>query len=172
MVLLLHGYPETARSWAKVQLRLAAAGYRVVALNMRGYAPTSAPAAGDYMVGGLGAGALALIDALGHEQAVVVGHDWGASAALAAVTAAPDKVRGLVTIAIPHPLGIADDPSVLLKASHFVYYQLPGRSSTGSDSNLRDAFCDRVARQSLAHTERERTGPGLSKADFYAPAPS
>lgn len=126
LVLLLHGYPETARSWTKVQHRLAAAGYRVVAPNMRGYTPTGLSRTGDYRVGSLGADALALIDALGYEQAVIVGHDWGASAAYAAATAAPAKVRGLVSIAIPHPLGIADDPSVLLQASHFIYYQLPG----------------------------------------------
>ena len=125
LVLLFHGYPETARSWAAVQERLAASGYHVVALFMRGYPPTSFPSNGDYTIAVLGTDVLSLIDAFGAHSAVVVGHDWGASAVYTAAAQNPSKIRGLVALSIPHPRGIAGDPKVLLKANHFIYYQLP-----------------------------------------------
>ena len=125
LVLLFHGYPETARSWSAVQTRLAEGGYRVVAPFMRGYPPSSFSSDGDYTVGALGQDVIALIDAFGEESAVIVGHDWGASAVYRAAMTNPDKVDALVALAIPHPVAIADDPSVLIGASHFIYYQLP-----------------------------------------------
>jgi pimeloyl-ACP methyl ester carboxylesterase len=125
LVLLMHGYPETARSWAVVQHKLAAAGYRVVAPYMRGYPPSGFAADGNYSVATLGQDITALIDALGESKAIVVGHDWGASAAYAAATAHPEKVTALVTIAIPHARAFAGDPTLFLSAPHFVYYQAP-----------------------------------------------
>jgi pimeloyl-ACP methyl ester carboxylesterase len=124
LVLLLHGYPETARSWAAVQKRIAAAGYRVVAPYMRGYPPTDFAA--DYSVKALGLDVLALIDLLSEDQtAVVVGHDWGAAAAYRAAAEDPSKIRKLVAVAIPHPRSIAGDLTVFWDAPHFVYYQFP-----------------------------------------------
>lgn len=125
LALLFHGYPETPRSWAVVQRRLAAAGYRVVAPYMRGYPPTSAASDGDYSVGALGKDVSALIDALGAPTAVVVGHDWGASAVYAAAAADPSRIAKLVALAIPHPRGFVGDPTILIDAPHFLYYQLP-----------------------------------------------
>ncbi len=123
LILLFHGYPETARSWKIVQHRLAGAGYRVVAPYMRGYPPTAF--AHDYSVPALGQDIVALIDALGAKSAIVIGHDWGASAAYAAAAAAPEKITKLVAIALPHARALAGDPSVFLEAPHFLYYQLP-----------------------------------------------
>lgn len=125
LILLFHGYPETARSWKAVQSRLAAAGYRVVAPFTRGYPPTEAAEDGDYSVKSLGADAVALIDALGEETAILVGHDWGASTVYEAATLAPEKVSKLVALAVPHARAVGDDPTILLEAPHFVYYQLP-----------------------------------------------
>src|SRR5947209_9869516 len=84
LVLLLHGFPDTAHTWDEVRPALAGAGYRAVSPFMRGYFPTAIPADGKYDSETLGRDALALIEALGEKQAVVVGHDWGASAAYAA----------------------------------------------------------------------------------------
>ncbi len=125
LVLLLHGYPETARSWATVQYRLAAAGYRVVAPYMRGYPPSSFAADGNYSVAALGQDVVALIDALGEKQAIVVGHDWGATAVYSAATEHPEKIVALVTLAIPHARAFAGDPTLFLDAPHFIYYQAP-----------------------------------------------
>lgn len=125
LVLLFHGYPETARSWAIVQSRIAAEGYRVVAPFTRGYPPTTASETGDYSVRALGEDALALIAALGEEKAILIGHDWGASTVYEAATADPSKVTKLVALSVPHARAVADDPSIFLEAPHFLYYQLP-----------------------------------------------
>lgn len=125
LVLLFHGYPETARSWAAVQRKVAAAGYRVVAPFMRGYPPTSPAPDGDYGAATLGKDVIALIDALGAKDAAVVGHDWGALAVYSAVAQKPEKIRKLVTIAIPHARGIGRDLKVFVEAPHFLYYQMP-----------------------------------------------
>jgi pimeloyl-ACP methyl ester carboxylesterase len=126
LVLLLHGYPETPIVWAKAMAALAGSGYHAVAPYMRGYPPSSAPADGDYSIRALGGDALALIAALGSERAVIVGHDWGASAAYAATVRAPQAVEKLVAVSIPHPIALAGAPTVLWKASHFLEYQIPG----------------------------------------------
>lgn len=123
LVLLFHGYPETARSWSVVQHRIAAAGYHVVAPYMRGYPPSGF--ASDYGVPALGKDVLALIDAFGVENAVVVGHDWGAAAVYAATAENPAKIKKLVALSIPHARAFAGDPTIFLSAPHFLYYQLP-----------------------------------------------
>ena len=125
LILLLHGYPETARSWSAVQHRLAAAGYRVVAPFMRGYPPSAFPADGDYAAARLGEDALALIGALGEQSATLVGHDWGGMAAYTAASMQPEKIAKLVGVAVPPPRAFGTDPTIFVAAPHFVYYQLP-----------------------------------------------
>lgn len=121
LVLLLHGFPDTAHTWDRVLPAVAAAGYRAVAPFTRGYYPTEIPADGAYDSDTLGRDALALIDKLGDGRpAVVVGHDWGASAAYAAAALSPDKVRLLVTLAIPHPGALRPTPRLAWALRHFV----------------------------------------------------
>lgn len=124
LVLCLHGFPVSQSTWKHLGPALARAGYRVVAPAMRGYYPTESPADGDYAAETLGRDALALISALGAERAAVIGHDWGAVAALAATTLAPERVTKLVVVAIPHPG--ATTPDALVKADHFLSYPWPG----------------------------------------------
>jgi pimeloyl-ACP methyl ester carboxylesterase len=125
-VVLVHGFPDTARTWDVVGPRVASAGFRVLAPYTRGIAPSSAPADGDYASDTLGRDILALIGAAGHEQAVVVGHDFGASAAYSAAGLGPTKVRKLVTVAIPHPASIKPTLGKLWSVRHFVSHRLPG----------------------------------------------
>lgn len=128
LVLLLHGFPDTPHTWSFVQPQLARAGYRVVAPYLRGYPPSEAPADGDYSVLRLGNDILALIEALGERQAIVVGHDWGAFAAYAAANLNPGRVLKLVTAAIPHPGALRPSLRTLLKAHHFVTFQFRSRA--------------------------------------------
>ena len=125
LVLLFHGFPETARTWRTVQHRIAAAGYHVVAPYMRGYPPTSFAPDGDYSVPTLGNDVVALIDAFGGGSAIVVGHDWGASAVYTAATNNPAKISKLVALSVPHPRGIVGDPAFVFEAPHFLLYRLP-----------------------------------------------
>jgi pimeloyl-ACP methyl ester carboxylesterase len=123
LVLLLHGFPDTAHTWDETRPALAAAGYRAVSPYMRGYHPTSIPADGLYDSDTLGRDALALIEALGVESAIVVGHGWGAGAAYAAAGLGPARVRILMTIGIPHPASVLPTPRLLWGIRHFLRFQ-------------------------------------------------
>jgi pimeloyl-ACP methyl ester carboxylesterase len=125
LVLLIHGFPDTAHSWDAVRPALAAAGYRAVSPFTRGYAPTSIPDR-DPDSRTLGHDVLALIEALGEERAVVVGHDWGADAAYAAANLGPSKISKLVTVAIPYPAGIKPTLHLAWMLRHFIGLRLPG----------------------------------------------
>ena len=102
LVLCLHGFPDHARSFRHQMGPLCEAGYRVVVPYMRGYAPTEIPADGSYQGATLAHDALALIEALGEDRAVLVGHDWGALAAYGAAVLAPERVGRLVVAAVPY----------------------------------------------------------------------
>lgn len=102
LVLVVHGFPDSAWSFAPLVTALAAQGHRVVAPFQRGYLPTEIPADGDYRVQTLARDLLALIDELGAARATIVGHDWGAVAAYVAASLRPDRVSGIVCAAIPH----------------------------------------------------------------------
>lgn len=107
LALCLHGFPDHPRSFRHQLPALAAAGYRAVAPAMRGYAPTGPAPDGCYQTAALAEDAVALITALGSEDAVVIGHDWGALAAYGAALAAPGRVRKLVTAAVPYGAQVA-----------------------------------------------------------------
>jgi pimeloyl-ACP methyl ester carboxylesterase len=120
LVLLVHGFPDTAHTWDAVMPQIAAAGFRAVAPFTRGYHPTEIPADGKYDTDTLGADLVALIEALGETSAVIVGHDWGASATYAAAALAPEKIRLAITLAIPHPASIRPTPRLAWTMRHFI----------------------------------------------------
>ena len=108
LALCLHGFPDSPHGWRHQLPALAEAGYRAVAPWMRGYAPTSVPADGCYQQGALAADANALHTALGaDDDAVLVGHDWGATAVYPAVNHEPGRWRAAVAMAVPHPAAMA-----------------------------------------------------------------
>ena len=102
LVVLLHGFPETADSWRHQVQPLADAGFHVVAPDERGFGATSAPDhVADYSMLHLVGDVVSLIGALGESQAVVVGHDWGAPVAWNTALLRPDLVRGVVGMSVP-----------------------------------------------------------------------
>lgn len=108
LALCLHGFPDTAWTWRHLLPSLAAEGYRAVAPWLRGYAPTTVPTDGRYQSAVLGLDACALHAALGGgDDAVLIGHDWGALAAYAAVHEPGTPWRRLVTLAVPPPATLA-----------------------------------------------------------------
>jgi pimeloyl-ACP methyl ester carboxylesterase len=123
-VLLLHGFPDSAHGWSVIGPAIAAAGFRVVAPFLRGYAPSAVPAR-DTDSRTLGEDVLALIDAFGG-TARVVGHDWGAEAAYAAVGLGPERFARLVTVAIPHRAALTPTPALVWALRHFFALKLPG----------------------------------------------
>ena len=118
LVLLLHGFPDTAYTWDRALPALAGAGFHAVAPFMRGYHPTAVPADGAYDTDTLARDVVALIEALREREAIVVGHDWGASAAYGAAAIAPERVRLLVVFAIPHPRSIKPTPVLAWHMRH------------------------------------------------------
>ncbi len=138
LVLLLHGFPDTPHTWDRVKPAVARLGFRVAAPFMRGYHPTAIPEDGAYDAETLGRDALGLIDALGEREAIVLGHDWGATTAFSAASLAPEKVRLLITLAIPHPAGVLPTPSVLWAVRHFVSLNLPGAAGRIRKGALRE----------------------------------
>lgn len=106
LVLLLHGFPDTAHTWQRMMPALAGHGLRVVAPWLRGYHPSEVPAAmpadGQALFVTLGADANALRDALGGgPESMIVGHDWGAVATYSAALQSPTGWRRCVTLAVP-----------------------------------------------------------------------
>ena len=107
LVLCLHGFPDHAPTFRPLLEDLAAAGFRAVAPFMRGYAPSTVEAT-SYETAALAGDVVGLVDALGDgSPACVVGHDWGGVAAQHAAVLAPERIRRLVTIAIPHAAAFA-----------------------------------------------------------------
>lgn len=129
LVLLLHGFPDTAHTWDAVRPALAEAGFRAVSPFLRGYAPSEIPTVEDFHTDTLGRDALALIEALGEERAILVGHDWGASAAYSAVGIAPEKVRLLVTVGLPQPASILPTPQMIYTVRHFFTLRRKGEAA-------------------------------------------
>lgn len=100
-VVLLHGFPDDARTWDGTVARLAAAGHRCIAPYLRGYGPTrfrDAHVSRSGEQAALGADLLALLDGLGIARALLAGYDWGGRAACIVAALWPERVRGLVSI--------------------------------------------------------------------------
>jgi pimeloyl-ACP methyl ester carboxylesterase len=135
LVLLFHGFPDTPHTWDHVRPLIAAKGYRVVTPFMRGYAPTEAPprdADGET----LARDALALIEALGEKNAVLIGHDWGAATVYGAAAIAPEKVRKVIAVGIPHPATVKPTLKQLWGCRHFVAFKLPGAAGRFGANDL------------------------------------
>lgn len=103
LVLLLHGFPEFWWTWRRQLVTLAEAGYRAVAVDLRGYGGSDKPPRG-YDLITAAADAAGLIRALGEANATVVGHDWGGLTAWTLAAYFPKAVRRLAVVSMAHPL--------------------------------------------------------------------
>jgi pimeloyl-ACP methyl ester carboxylesterase len=102
LVVFCHGFPESWYSWRHQLRALAAAGYRGAALDMRGYGRSSKPVpVSEYRITALVDDCVAVVHGLGSEDAVIVGHDWGAPVAWTAAWTRPDVFRGVVGVSVP-----------------------------------------------------------------------
>ncbi len=146
LALCLHGFPDTAHTWRHLMPRLADAGYHAVAPFLRGYAPTSTPTDGRYDTGTLALDACALHEALGgRDDAVIIGHDWGALLTYPAAAYEPDRWSKVVTMAVPpaQSMGFGFFAYEQLKRSWYVFvFQSPlAEFAVGMDDL---AFIDRL----------------------------
>src|ERR1700758_5360694 len=126
LVVLCHGFPESWYSWRHQLPALAEAGFHAVAPDMRGYGRTDRPETIDqYTLFHLIGDIVGLLDALGAEQAVIAGHDWGAPVAWHAALLRPDRFRGAIGLSVPYrPRGQARPTTVMPQTEDAVFYQL------------------------------------------------
>ena len=102
VVILAHGFPECAWSWRHQLPALAAAGFHVLAPDQRGYAHSTAPRnVSAYGIDHLAGDLISLLDTTGHDQAVFVGHDWGALVTWDLARLFPERVRAVVGVSVP-----------------------------------------------------------------------
>ena len=132
LLVLCHGFPELAYSWRHQIPPLLAAGYRVLAPDMRGYGRSSAPAAVEACdIVSLCDDLCGLLDAAGEESAIFVGHDWGASVVWSLATLHPERARAVAGLSVPF-VPRAPAPPVPIMRSHLgedfyiVWFQEPG----------------------------------------------
>jgi len=115
-VVLVHGWPEIAYSWKNQIGPLAAAGYRVIAPNVRGFDGSDAPEAVEsYDIRHLTDDLAGLLDALGLDQAIFVGHDWGGLMVWPMARLHPGRVAGVVGVCTPHSRRPEKAPTEMLK---------------------------------------------------------
>ncbi len=168
LVLFCHGWPESWYSWRHQLASLAAAGYRAVAPDMRGYGGSDAPQAVDqytqmHLVGDM----VELVHKLGEKQAVIVGHDWGAPVAWNAAMLRPDIFRAVVGMSVPYtPPSHVDFLSALAKQGistfYMQYFQTPG---------LAEAEFEADVQASLRRIHFSGSGDAPPRASFGLLAP-
>jgi pimeloyl-ACP methyl ester carboxylesterase len=173
LVVLLHGFPEFWWSWRRQIPALVDAGYRVVVPDQRGYAQSDRPRDWrEYRIERLAADVAGLIEALGEEQADVVGHDWGAAVAWMVATLHPERVRRLGILNVPHPetmqRTLQRSPKQLLHSWYMFFFQIPwlpehlmrwgGRRTL--ESAYRDARPGAFSAEDVARYEEALMGPG------------
>ncbi|MFI2032400.1 alpha/beta fold hydrolase [Streptomyces buecherae] len=144
LVLLVHGFPESWYSWRHQLPALAAAGYRAVAVDVRGYGRSSNPSAVEaYRMVELVADAAAVVEGLGERTAVIVGHDWGANIAAHAALLRPDVFTAVGMLSVPYAprgpvrptdafAGIGGDEEFYVS-----YFQRPGRAEAEIEPDVR-----------------------------------
>jgi pimeloyl-ACP methyl ester carboxylesterase len=133
VVVLAHGFPELAYSWRYQIPVLAAAGYHVLAPDQRGYGRSTRPAdIAAYNVGDLSADLIGLLDDVGADKAVFIGHDWGAPVVWGSAQLHPDRVAAVVGLSVP-PVPRAQVPPTQAFRTIFgdnffymLYFQEPG----------------------------------------------
>jgi pimeloyl-ACP methyl ester carboxylesterase len=147
LVVLLHGFPEGWYSWRHQLTALAAAGYRAVAPDQRGYGRTDRPEPVEaYDILTLTADVVSLVHALGSDRAAVVGHDWGAPVAWHCGLLRPDVFRAVGLLSVPYLPRAWGEPrptdtmrAVGGDAGEFyqLYFQEPGRAEADLEADVR-----------------------------------
>jgi pimeloyl-ACP methyl ester carboxylesterase len=144
LVLLVHGFPESWYSWRHQLPALAAAGYRAVAVDVRGYGRSSKPAATQaYRMLDLVEDNVCVVHALGEESAVVIGHDWGATIAATSALTEPEVFRAVGLLSVPYTPPGGPRPSDVFAGMggdeefYVAYFQEPGRAEAEIEPDVR-----------------------------------
>ncbi|MGI5218658.1 alpha/beta fold hydrolase [Nocardia sp. CA-290969] len=173
VVLLLHGFPQSAASWDPVAERLLAHGVGGYAPEQRGYSPGARPGGIDsYRLPELGADIVGLCDALGADRVHLVGHDWGAIVAWDVAARNPARVASLTAVSVPHPAAFAwarkHDPVQAERSGYMTFFQQPDAPEelllADDCAGLRAGFGDAVAPELVARHVSRLSEPGAMTA--------
>lgn len=165
LVVLLHGFPELSTTWHRQIGPLAAAGYRVVAPDQRGYGQTDCPAQIDaYTILHLAGDVIGLIDALGEQSAVVIGHDWGANVAWNTALLRPDRVRAVAGLSVPPRARSSSRPLETMRKIfgdnyYMLYFQEPGVAERELEADIRGNLLRLMFAASGDATAEQRWNP-------------
>jgi pimeloyl-ACP methyl ester carboxylesterase len=147
LVLMLHGFPECWASWRYQIPVLAESGYHAVAPDLRGYGESAAPQGiAAYSMQELVQDVVALIQALGHSDAVIVGHDFGCALAWQVARLHPEKVRGVVALSVPYGGPAPEPPTQAMKRRfgdyffYMLYFQQPQVPEAELEQDIRDSL--------------------------------
>ncbi|OON74372.1 alpha/beta fold hydrolase [Streptomyces tsukubensis] len=181
LVLLLHGFPESWYSWRGQLPVLASAGYRAVAIDVRGYGRSSRPEESDaYRMTELVEDNVAVVRALGEESAVVVGHDWGSRIAADSAMLRPEVFRAVGLLSVPYSPPGGPRPSDIFTAMggddeefYVSYFQEPGRAEAEIEPDVRGwlaSFYTAFSGDTMPGTEEKdphfRSADGLLRDRF------
>jgi pimeloyl-ACP methyl ester carboxylesterase len=166
-VVLLHGFPDTHVVWRKQIAPLMAAGYRVLAPDLRGYGGSAAPLqVSAYRLEHIAADVLAMLDQLGIARARVVGHDWGAAIGWLLCMGAPERIEQYVALSVGHPAAfVKAGPMQYLRSSYMMWFLVPGlaeKSLTAGDFYLMNRFT--TDRAQVGHWKKNLREPGRMTA--------
>ncbi|MFE9434646.1 alpha/beta fold hydrolase [Streptomyces sp. NPDC006640] len=172
LVLLVHGFPEFWYSWRHQLPVLAAAGYRAVAVDVRGYGRSSRPEAVEaYRMPDLVEDGVAVVRALGERRAVIVGHDWGANIAAGSALLRPDVFRAVGLLSVPYAPRGGPRPSDMFAAMggeeefYVSRFQQPGRAEAEIEPDVRGWLAGFYA----ALSGDTMPAPGAPDPHFAAP---
>jgi pimeloyl-ACP methyl ester carboxylesterase len=124
-VVLLHGFPDTPHGWADTRDALTGAGYRTIVPYLRGYHRETITEGRGYSSGEIAEDVVGLLDAIDADRVVLVGHDWGAAITYRAAAGAPERIRAICAVAIPHPQLLQRSLGLAWRARHFLTLSLP-----------------------------------------------
>ncbi len=164
VVVLAHGFPELAHSWRHQIPALAAAGYHVLAPDQRGYGGSSRPEAIEaYNIAELTADIAGLLDDVGAQRAVLVGHDWGSPVATNFPLYYPDRVSAVAALSVP-PIPRASAPPTQIWRAIFgdnffyiLYFQEPGVADAALNADVRSSLQRMVALEGFGGPVDEMT---------------
>ena len=168
VVVLLHGFPEFWYGWHAQIEPLAAAGFRVIVPDQRGYNLSSKPSgAAAYALTELVSDVMTIADELGREKIFLVGHDWGAAVAWSAALLHPQRIAKLVVINVPHPSVmrrfVMKRARQMIRSWYIFFFQLPYMPEA-----FFSAFDFRVGARSLVRSSRPGTFSPEDLAQYRA----
>jgi len=143
VVVLLHGFPELGFSWRHQVEPLAAAGYRLLVPDLRGFGDSDAPdAVEEYSIDILSGDVLGMLDHAGAELGTVVGHDWGADLAWKTAWLHPERVRAVGGLSVPFAPRAPVPPLGILRQRfgddfYMVWFQEPGVAEAALERDVR-----------------------------------